>query len=130
VHPYVVTYLENLPPELRPDLVNDKILNALRVAWKNKWEAQDLAKAVCSSNYQNSANPAGYAVYRLTQIAEQPAFVKKVRKVKTEVEKFDKVSPELIAARHALVRRIMAEKIPAEEASRLMNELAEEHKTK
>jgi hypothetical protein len=124
-HEYIQTYLEKLPPELRPDTINEKVLEPLRQAWKNNWDASDLAKAVASANFSTSTSPAGSAIYRLTQIAKQKAYKS------NSIGKYQPPAPtrqltrEQKLERMALVKKLIDEKIGSEDAEKLMSELVE-----
>lgn len=121
-HEYVETYLKNLPPELRPDGINEKLLEPLREAWRNKWDARDLAKAVSAGNYSTSTSPVGSAIYRLTQIAKQKPYVR-TTDVYVPRKRDPSQNPAWAKERIELIMRIGRENIPPDEAERLMQEL-------
>jgi hypothetical protein len=72
-HEYIADYVDNLPVELRPD-VNEKLKQALRKAWTNRWDAKSLAFIVSRADYSTAHSPAGAALHKLEQLSNtQPS---------------------------------------------------------
>ena len=123
MHDYVRSYLENLPLNLRPTEIGEKVLAPLRIAWRNKWDPKDLARAVGRANYSNANNPAGLAIYYLNKFAEQPPIKQDPKPIDTLPVEADKIPKEWSAERWALIRKCFAERTSSDEAQRLMQEL-------
>jgi hypothetical protein len=124
-HDYVERYLTCLPPNLRPDGLTEKLLEPLRDAWRNKWEPEDIARAVLAADYSKAASPAGLAIFRLTQISKQPAPRKNEPTRYEPIERREPTDPDYAARRRTLIKRIIEERISGEEAERLMSQLNE-----
>lgn len=105
-HEYITNYIDNLPPELRPTEVKGRVLSALRVAWKQGWEPQRLAKAVAAADYGNANNAIALAVYRLEKLATTAP--PKTSASEVTWERVEPIPQEWREERLRLIRKIMS----------------------
>jgi hypothetical protein len=71
---WLITYLQHLPPELRPDrMAEDPLLcTAAQQARRNGWEPKAMAEAVPQRDYTGVTNPPLMAAHRLQAISSIP----------------------------------------------------------
>jgi hypothetical protein len=71
---WLITYLQHLAPELRPDrMAEDPLLcTAAQQARRNGWDPKAMAEAVAQRDYSGALNPALLAAHRLQAISSIP----------------------------------------------------------
>ena len=69
---WLTTLLTHLPPDLRPNDHDTRLLAACAVAYHNGWPPDQLAQTIASRNYARTTNRPLIAIMRLEEIALYP----------------------------------------------------------